>query len=103
MTTSIESKSEYIRNIRENLGLGRTEFANLLGMSSTGERTIRGWEEGEHSPTTAKWNAILDLENAMQAHLENAPFKHNLEIQNRFKFIDLFAGIGGIRLPFQQL
>ncbi|MBF4249067.1 DNA (cytosine-5-)-methyltransferase, partial [Vibrio anguillarum] len=32
-----------------------------------------------------------------------APFKHNLEIQNRFKFIDLFAGIGGIRLPFQQL
>ncbi|MGC7892788.1 DNA cytosine methyltransferase [Vibrio anguillarum] len=72
-------------------------------MSSTGERTIRGWEEGEHSPTTAKWNAILDLENAMQAHLENAPFKHNLEIQNRFKFIDLFAGIGGIRLPFQQL
>ena len=103
MTTPIESKSEYIRNIRENLGLGRTEFANLLGMSSTGERTVRGWEEGEHSPTVAKWNAILDLESVMQTHLENAPFRHNPEEQNRFKFIDLFAGIGGIRLPFQNL
>ncbi len=95
--------AEYIRSIRENLGLGRTEFANLLGMSSTGERTVRGWEEGEHSPTAAKWNAILELENVMQAHLENAPFRHNPETQNRFKFIDLFAGIGGIRLPFQKL
>ncbi|EGR3414117.1 DNA (cytosine-5-)-methyltransferase [Vibrio parahaemolyticus] len=103
MTTSIESKSEYIRNIRESLGLGRTEFANLLGMSATGERTVRGWEEGEHSPTAAKWNAILKLEDVMRAHLENAPFRHNPEEQSRFKFIDLFAGIGGIRLPFQRL
>ncbi|ELA9311745.1 DNA (cytosine-5-)-methyltransferase [Vibrio parahaemolyticus] len=103
MTTSIESKSEYIRNIRESLGLGRTEFANLLGMSATGERTVRGWEEGEHSPTAAKWNAILKLEDVMRTHLENAPFRHNPEEQSRFKFIDLFAGIGGIRLPFQRL
>ena len=103
MTTSIESKSEYIRNIRENLGLGRTEFANLLGMSSTGERTVRGWEDGEHAPTPAKWNAILKLESVLKTHLKNAPFRHNPEIQNRFKFIDLFAGIGGIRLPFQKL
>ncbi|HDY7766289.1 TPA: DNA (cytosine-5-)-methyltransferase [Vibrio vulnificus] len=103
MTTSIESKSEYIRNIRENLGLGRTEFANLLGMSSTGERTIRGWENGEHSPAPAKWKAILDLENQMKTHFENAPFRYNPAVHNRFTFIDLFAGIGGIRLPFQKL
>lgn len=103
MTTSFESKSEYIRNIRENLGLGRTEFANLLGMSSTGERTVRGWEEGEHVPTSVKWNAILELERVMKAHLENAPFKQDPAFNNRFKFIDLFAGIGGIRLPFQRL
>ncbi|POE02234.1 DNA (cytosine-5-)-methyltransferase [Pectobacterium odoriferum] len=103
MTTLIESKSEYIRNIRESLGLGRTEFANLLGMSSVGERTVRGWETGEHSLTPAKWNAILQLENVMQDHLKKAPFRHNPEEQNKFTFIDLFAGIGGIRLPFQKL
>ncbi|TOI57135.1 DNA (cytosine-5-)-methyltransferase, partial [Vibrio parahaemolyticus] len=39
----------------------------------------------------------------MRTHLENAPFRHNPEEQSRFKFIDLFAGIGGIRLPFQRL
>ncbi|MDW6092211.1 DNA (cytosine-5-)-methyltransferase [Vibrio rhizosphaerae] len=103
MTTSIKSKPEYIRSIRENLGLGRTEFANLLGMSSAGERTVRGWEEGEHYPTPVKWNAILELESVMRSHLESAPFRHNPEVQNRFRFIDLFAGIGGIRLPFQKL
>ncbi|QYJ78844.1 DNA (cytosine-5-)-methyltransferase [Shewanella acanthi] len=103
MTTTIESKSEYIRNLRESLGIGRTEFANLLGMSSAGERTVRGWEDGEHSPTAVKWNAILELESVMNTHLEKAPFRHNPSTQNRFKFIDLFAGIGGIRLPFQKL
>lgn len=103
MTTSIDSKAEYIRNIRENLGLGRTEFANLLGLSSTGERTVRGWETGEHVPTATKWKAIIELESSMKKHLENAPFRYNPAVHNRFTFIDLFAGIGGIRLPFQQL
>lgn len=103
MTASIESKSQYIKSLRESLGLGRTEFANLLNMPSSGERTIRGWENGEHTPTAAKWKAILELEDQLNAHREQAPFRHSPEVHNRFKFIDLFAGIGGIRLPFQQL
>jgi len=103
MTNTFESKSEYIRKIRKNLGLGRTEFANLLSLSSTGERTVRGWETGEHSPTASKWKAILELESSMKEHLYNAPFRYKPSVHNRFTFIDLFAGIGGIRLPFQQL
>lgn len=103
MSSSIDSKAEYIRKIRENLGLGRTEFANLLGLSSTGERTVRGWETGEHSPTSSKWKAILELESSMKEHFYNAPFRYSPSVHNRFSFIDLFAGIGGIRLPFQQL
>ena len=51
-----------IKSIRENLGLGRTEFANLLGMASTGERTVRGWETGEHKPTAKKLTDILEKE-----------------------------------------
>lgn len=92
-----------IKSIRENLGLGRTEFANLLGMASTGERTVRGWETGEHKPTAKKLTDIFNLESELKSHLESAPFKQKSLSESEFTFIDLFAGIGGIRLPFQKL
>ena len=47
-----------IRCIRERLGLGRTEFANLLGLGNQGERTVRGWENGEHLPSAKKAEAV---------------------------------------------
>lgn len=103
MTVVTESKAEYIKKTRENLGLGRTEFANLLGMNSTGERTIRGWEEGEHHPSPLKLKSISQLEETLRESYENAPFRHDEKNPTRFEFIDLFAGIGGIRLPFQNL
>tara|TARA_Y100000296_G_C5164606_1_gene253861 strand:+ start:159 stop:1469 length:1311 start_codon:yes stop_codon:yes gene_type:complete len=91
-----------IKCIREKLGLGRTEFANLLGLGSTGERTIRGWETGEHKPSAKKLAQILVLEDELQEAKRNAPF-YSQQSTPLFKFIDLFAGIGGIRLPFQRL
>jgi DNA (cytosine-5)-methyltransferase 1 len=96
------SKSQYIKEVRKRLGLGRTELANLLGLGSTGERTIRGWEEEEHVPSTTKWQSILEVEKQMTKYLENAPFRQQPLSESEFTFIDLFAGIGGIRLPFQQ-
>ena len=103
MTTVIIDKAEYIKTLRAKLGLGATEVANLLGLNSTGERTVRGWEKGEHEPTKAKWNAILNLEYELKEHHNNAPFKQKSLVDSDFSFIDLFAGIGGIRLPFQKL
>lgn len=97
-----QNKPLYIKELRKKLGLGRTEFANLLGLGSTGERTVRGWEEEEHEPSSAKWQAILNVEKQIEEYLENAPFRQKLENECDFTFIDLFAGIGGIRLPFQQ-
>lgn len=96
-----KNKFQYIINMRKKLGIGRTEFANLLGLGATGERTVRGWEEEEHEPSSAKWQAILDLEKKMNGYLENAPFRQRPENECDFTFIDLFAGIGGIRLPYQ--
>ncbi|MBL5898862.1 DNA (cytosine-5-)-methyltransferase [Lelliottia amnigena] len=96
------SKPQYIKELRKRLGLGRTELANLLGLGSTGERTIRGWEDEEHAPSSAKWQAILDVERTMLKYLEDAPFRQKSLNESEFTFIDLFAGIGGIRLPFQQ-
>jgi DNA (cytosine-5)-methyltransferase 1 len=98
-----QKKSKYIKELRERLGLGRTEFANVLGLGSTGERTVRGWEDGEHALSPLKWQAILDVEIKMTGYLENAPFRQKPKDECDFTFIDLFAGIGGIRLPYQQL
>lgn len=97
-----KNKFQYIKNMRKKLGIGRTEFANLLGLGAAGERTVRGWEEEEHEPSSVKWQAILDLEKKMTEYLENAPFRQKPANECNFTFIDLFAGIGGIRLPYQQ-
>lgn len=78
------------------MGLSPTEFALLLDMKENGERTVRGWESGEHKPTAAKWEKILALPDRM-------PFKQKEDGSYKFTFIDLFAGIGGIRLPFHKL
>ena len=96
------SISDLIKETRLRLNIGRTEFAGLLGMNSTGERTIRGWEEGEHTPSEKKLDAILKLEAQILKQRDNAVYKHDSSSQSFFKFIDLFAGIGGIRLPFQN-
>ena len=99
---SSQKKSLYIKSLRDKLGIGRTELANLLGLGSAGERTVRGWEEEEHAPSAVKWQNILDLERRMDEYLANAPFSQHPGDGHDFTFIDLFAGIGGIRLPFQQ-
>ena len=95
--------SNYIKELRKKLSLGQRELANLLGLGKDGERTVRGWEAGEHRPSPLKWAAIVDLEKKMKAYYEEAPFKQLKQLETSFQFIDLFAGIGGIRLPFQNL
>jgi DNA (cytosine-5)-methyltransferase 1 len=89
-------KASFIREKREILGLSQAEFAELLGLKANGERTVGGWERGEHSPSSSKWEQITQIST-------HVPFKHPENGPQLFKFIDLFAGIGGIRIPFQQL
>ncbi len=83
-----------IKNKRLGMGLTQSEFAQLLGLEHSGERTIRGWENGEHLPSKAKLSAIRNLPT-------NSPLKNTAK-KSLFTFIDLFAGIGGIRLAFQK-
>ena len=94
MITS-KNYSTILKEKRQRMGLTQKNFAIILGLKNNGERTIRGWENGEHKPTKAKWNDILKLH-------ESAPYKFDMTQKSQFKFIDLFAGIGGIRLPFQM-
>jgi len=86
--------SDIVRQKRESLGLSQKQFANLIGLKDNGERSVRGWESGEHLPSLAKQNDILKLKTSV-------PFKQNWNEQS-LKSIDLFAGIGGMRLGFQK-
>jgi DNA (cytosine-5)-methyltransferase 1 len=95
-TDSSTDDASYIKMKRERMGLSLKDFAACLDLNENGERTVRGWESGEHKPTKAKLDKISQL-------VEYAPFKNSDKASSKFTFIDLFAGIGGIRLPFQLL
>ncbi len=87
--------SELVRTKRKAFGMSQKEFAELLGLKQNGERTIRGWENEEHSPSPTKLAAIDALKT-------DIPFRQE-KSATALKSIDLFAGIGGIRLAFQNL
>jgi len=89
-----KSISEKIRQKRVSLGLTQKEFADALSLGKYGERTLRRWEKGETKPSNLEFNSIMSFANKV-------PFPSS--DKQLFSFIDLFAGIGGIRIPFQEL
>ena len=66
------------------------EIANILGVDS---RTVRRWEIGENEPPSYLADAIRQR----ILPLIDAGSKKN----RCFTFVDLFAGIGGVRLGFE--
>lgn len=91
--------ARYVSNTRSCLGLSQRQLAEQLGLGPGGERTVGGWERGEHLPSHANQQAIGRL-------VARVPFRSPYTEGQKepvFKFIDLFAGIGGIRLPFQEI
>lgn len=86
-----------IKKKRISAGLTQKELADLLCLGKNGDRTLRRWENNETSPSQIKYNAIIEF----FTKSEKRPFK---KVRHpKFDFIDLFAGIGGIRIPFQEL
>lgn len=83
-----------IKAKRQQLGLTQKDFADALGMGKNGDRTLRRWENGESTPSPIEYTAVMSFAEAV-------PFKN--DSVSTFNFIDLFAGIGGIRIPFQEL
>ena len=74
--------------LRQEAGYTTPEAGEALGYC---ERTIYRWETGEGEPRKA---AMEFLRKASQA--KSRP-------QGSFSFIDLFAGIGGMRLGFEPV
>lgn len=89
----IMGKAQEIKEKRIRLGITQKEFADALGLGRNGDRTLRRWENGESEPSALEFKAIMDFP-------EDPPFLP--PEKPRFTMIDLFAGIGGIRLAFQQ-
>ena len=80
---------------RKEYDLTIKEFSDALGLGLAGEDLLRSWERGDGVPDDIVLGKIISFG-------ENAPFLK--QPQNpEFRFIDLFAGIGGIRIPFQEL
>jgi len=86
-----------IRDKRAALGASPEQFASFLGLKpskETGSR-ILAYELGQREPTPAQIKKLKALPAAPPFRLDSS--------RSEFKFIDLFAGIGGIRLPFQEI
>ena len=89
------NSSELIANKRKKLNLSVKELADALGLGVDGATNIRNWENGFGSPNKQILKKI-------EMFAETIPFEQN-KTNYKFTFIDLFAGIGGIRIPFQEL
>jgi len=83
-------RTEFTR-LREQAGLTLDEAASLLAVTP---RTIYRYEEGQSKPSRL---AVRTLKLAAERRPVHPP------ASNGFTFIDLFAGIGGLRLGFQSI
>lgn len=76
--------------LRQQSGLSVAEVAQLTGYST---RSVYRWEKGQGRP---KKSVLEGLRQSKQAAEGGAA-------ENRFDFIDLFAGIGGMRRGFEPI
>lgn len=79
---------------RKKYGFSRKELADFLGLEREEEKLISKWEVNGNIPKN-----ILEK---LQAYPLEPPLKNADRAQCRFTQIDLFAGIGGIRMGFQR-
>ena len=89
------SRAEDILAVREKLGIRRKEFSDALYFTKEQEKMLKEWETGK-----------VDVPDEIYYKIMNFPteplFKNRPSEECRFTQIDLFAGIGGIRQPFQK-
>lgn len=86
----IQTIDKDLRTLREGRGLSQAELGSRTGYS---EKTIRRWESGEGRPR----RLVMEFLQAPQYPTGELPR------DSVFRFIDLFAGIGGLRRGFESI
>jgi len=89
------SRAEDILAVREKLGIRRKEFSDALSFTREQEKMLKDWE-------TRKLDVPDEIYDKIMSFPTEPLFKNRPIEECRFKQIDLFAGIGGIRQPFQK-
>lgn len=82
--------SEFAR-LRSSVGISIDSFAATSGFS---RRTVYRWERGETPPRKAALHLLEGMARSKRDTVNDA---------EAFRFIDLFAGIGGLRRAFEPL
>lgn len=90
-TVDMETMGRAITDKRKSLGLSRKEMSDALRLSDASE--LKAWEEGDAMPTLEQYHDIMRF-------ADHVPFP--APVDPRFRFVDLFSGIGGLRIPFQE-
>lgn len=83
-----------LKNKRITLELSQNELTNALQPDKNGARILGDLEKRQNVSSNFESKCVI-------SSTSNIPFKSPKS--GKFSFIDLFAGIGGIRIPFQEL
>jgi len=89
------NKAKQILAIRTKLNVTRKEFSDGLKFTHSQEKSLKDWEAGKSEIPQNIYKKIISI--PTKPPFENKPLN-----QCRFRQIDLFAGIGGIRQGFQR-
>lgn len=84
-----------IKDKRNHLGMTIKEMADAIGLEKSGDSYLRACEKGEVDIDNDTYEKIMSF-------ASKTPYR-NQRKNPAFTYIDLFAGIGGIRIPFQEL
>lgn len=89
------SRALDVIRVREKLGITRKEFSDALGFTKEEEKFLKVWECGKEEIPDYIYQKIITFPT-------EPPYRNRPLEECRFKQIDLFAGIGGIRQAFQS-